>query len=91
MRITKLALLAAVGLAACGDDAGNGPSDAQTNVILDAPEFAPVITGLSASPSANLPPGVPTAVTFNWAYLVGCCRPERSRVDRAGACCDNAR
>lgn len=75
MQFTKIGLLA-LALAACGDDSGNGPSDAAVVVIPDAPEFAPVITGLAASPASGLSPNVPTAVTFNWAYLVEPTYPE---------------
>ena len=52
MRIQILSLMAAVLVACGGDDSGNGPSDAGHDAtIIDAPEFAPVITSLTASPT----------------------------------------
>jgi hypothetical protein len=70
----KVLVLALV-LAACGDDGSGVRSDAPPFIVPDAPEFAPIITSLSASPT-QLTSGVATQVTFTWTYLVTPTFPE---------------
>ncbi|HEY5936951.1 MAG TPA: calcium-binding EGF-like domain-containing protein, partial [Kofleriaceae bacterium] len=63
--IWLLAILAACG----GGDATIDSGLPRDGIVLDAPEQGPTITAFVPSP-AQIPANVPTAVTWNWSYLI---------------------
>lgn len=69
MRLTALAGGIALAAMSCGGSDNSAHDAAVDAYSVDAPDTAPTLTSFYPMPS-TVTPGVPTAVTWNWTYLV---------------------
>src|SRR5688500_16322048 len=63
------AFVGLLALAACNGGAAKPDAGADAYVFPDAPDTPPTLTSFLPTP-AQVQPGVPTAITWTWTYMV---------------------